>query len=102
MAEAGFEEIVVSARGNALTVACYKVNALLLPFIFPATRKLPAKGRKTGPGEHALCRFSCSARELPKCRSRMVRAVMTVSATRCLQTAGIREARQARHVFQMG
>lgn len=33
--QAGFEEIVVRARGNALTVACYKAMALFLPFLFP-------------------------------------------------------------------
>jgi SAM-dependent methyltransferase len=32
---AGFGEIVVHARGNALTVACYKAMALFLPFLFP-------------------------------------------------------------------
>jgi SAM-dependent methyltransferase len=32
---AGFDQIVVRARGNALTVACYKVMALLLPLLFP-------------------------------------------------------------------
>ena len=32
---AGFEDIVVLARGNALTVAAYKVMALLLPYALP-------------------------------------------------------------------
>ena len=33
--EAGFADIVVRARGNALTVACYKAMALFLPLLFP-------------------------------------------------------------------
>jgi SAM-dependent methyltransferase len=33
--QAGFGEIVVHARGNALTVASYKAMALFLPFLFP-------------------------------------------------------------------
>lgn len=33
--EAGFEDVVVLARGNALTVAVYKVMALLLPYALP-------------------------------------------------------------------
>jgi len=32
---AGFTEIAVYARGNALTVACYKVMALFLPLLLP-------------------------------------------------------------------
>ena len=32
---AGFDQIGVYARGNALTVACYKVMALALPFLLP-------------------------------------------------------------------
>ena len=32
---AGFADIAVYARGNALTVACYKVMALLLPLLLP-------------------------------------------------------------------
>jgi len=32
---AGFRSIVVRARGGALTVACYKVQALFLPFLMP-------------------------------------------------------------------
>jgi SAM-dependent methyltransferase len=33
--ETGFVEIAVYARGNAMTVACYKVNALILPLLLP-------------------------------------------------------------------
>ncbi|HEX4229216.1 MAG TPA: class I SAM-dependent methyltransferase [Bryobacteraceae bacterium] len=33
--EAGFMDIAVYARGNALTVACYKLNALILPLLMP-------------------------------------------------------------------
>ncbi len=33
--DAGFGDVVVNARGNELTVACYKVMALLLPGLFP-------------------------------------------------------------------
>jgi SAM-dependent methyltransferase len=32
---AGFGEVVVNARGNELTVACYKLMALMLPALFP-------------------------------------------------------------------
>lgn len=32
---AGFQSVVVHARGDALTVACYKVQALFLPFFLP-------------------------------------------------------------------
>jgi len=32
---AGFRDVIVHARGDALTVACYKVQALLLPFLMP-------------------------------------------------------------------
>jgi SAM-dependent methyltransferase len=34
---AGFEQVAVYARGNALTVACSKVLAVLLPFLLPQT-----------------------------------------------------------------
>jgi SAM-dependent methyltransferase len=40
--EAGFRDLVVNARGNAVTVACYKVMALLLPFLMPQ-QVTPAK-----------------------------------------------------------
>jgi SAM-dependent methyltransferase len=33
---AGFGDVVVHARGNEITVACHKVIALVLPFLFPA------------------------------------------------------------------
>ncbi len=33
---AGFDEVVVHARGNETTVACYKLIALALPVLFPA------------------------------------------------------------------
>ncbi len=35
---AGFHDIAVYARGNALTVACYKCMALVLPWLFPQQR----------------------------------------------------------------
>ena len=34
---AGFREIGVYARGNAVTVACYKLMALALPFLLPSS-----------------------------------------------------------------
>ena len=37
--EAGFQDVIVYARGNELTVACYKAMALILPLLF---------GKKTG------------------------------------------------------
>jgi SAM-dependent methyltransferase len=33
--EAGFRNVVVRARGDELTVACYKLQALLLPLLMP-------------------------------------------------------------------
>ena len=36
LSEAGFSEIAVYARGNAGPVACYKLMALVLPFLVPA------------------------------------------------------------------
>ena len=33
--KAGFTDVVIRARGNEVTVACYKAMALLLPFLFP-------------------------------------------------------------------
>jgi len=39
--EAGFRNILVWARGNALTVACYKTMALLLPLLFPQSERRP-------------------------------------------------------------
>jgi SAM-dependent methyltransferase len=40
----GFASVLIGARGNAFTVACYKAMALLLPFLFPQS-------------EHALARL---------------------------------------------
>jgi SAM-dependent methyltransferase len=40
LAQAQFGEIVIQARGNPLTVACYKVMALLLPLLFPQNPRL--------------------------------------------------------------
>lgn len=37
---AGFMDIAVYARGNEVTVACYKVNALILPLLLPQNAKL--------------------------------------------------------------
>jgi SAM-dependent methyltransferase len=39
---AGFHDVHVWARGNALTVACYKVMALFLPLLFPQTDRAVA------------------------------------------------------------
>ena len=36
---AGFADVQVYARGNALTVACYKVMALILPLLMPQQRR---------------------------------------------------------------
>ena len=35
---AGFADVAVYARGNAFTVACYKMIALVLPYLFPQHR----------------------------------------------------------------
>jgi SAM-dependent methyltransferase len=40
LAAAGFDEIAVYARGNAITVACYKVMALILPWLLPQAQGL--------------------------------------------------------------
>jgi SAM-dependent methyltransferase len=36
--DAGLENVAVYARGNAVTVACYKAMALMLPLLFAASR----------------------------------------------------------------
>ncbi|WP_435019890.1 class I SAM-dependent methyltransferase [Tundrisphaera sp. TA3] len=38
LGKAGFTGIAVYARGNALTVACYKTMALVLPLLFPKSK----------------------------------------------------------------
>jgi SAM-dependent methyltransferase len=43
LSDAGFNEIAVYARGNAGTVACYKLMALVLPFLVPAKGGLRAR-----------------------------------------------------------
>lgn len=40
LSAAGFERIAVFARGNAVTVACYKTMALMLPFLLPQQKGL--------------------------------------------------------------
>jgi hypothetical protein len=40
---AGFSNIAVYARGNALTVACYKLMAVLLPLFFAPARSTPMR-----------------------------------------------------------
>uniref|UniRef100_Q02BA4 Methyltransferase type 11 n=1 Tax=Solibacter usitatus (strain Ellin6076) TaxID=234267 RepID=Q02BA4_SOLUE len=42
LTEAGFSSVVVYARGNEITVACYKVMALIVPLLLPQ-----GKGRVT-------------------------------------------------------
>jgi SAM-dependent methyltransferase len=39
MAEAGFRGVAVYARGNEITVACYKVMALILPLLLPQGKR---------------------------------------------------------------
>jgi SAM-dependent methyltransferase len=41
--QAGFSRVGVYARGNALTVAAYKLMALVLPLLFPHSRGLGAR-----------------------------------------------------------
>jgi SAM-dependent methyltransferase len=41
LTEAGFIQVRVVARGNPLTVVCYKIMALHLPLLFGARRSLP-------------------------------------------------------------
>ena len=40
LSASGFDHIAVYARGNPLTVACYKVMALMLPFLIPQQKGL--------------------------------------------------------------
>lgn len=50
---AGFRNVVVHARGDALTVACYKIQALFLPFLLPqgaSAAKALALRLLAGPG----------------------------------------------------
>jgi SAM-dependent methyltransferase len=55
LSDAGFERIAVFARGNAVTVACYKAMALMLPLLLPQRKKslvriaLRAAGLLTSP-----------------------------------------------------
>ena len=39
----GFADVAVYARGNAVTVACYKAMALMLPLLFPASESAAAR-----------------------------------------------------------
>jgi SAM-dependent methyltransferase len=39
----GFGDVAVYARGNAVTVACYKAMALMLPLLFPTARSAFAR-----------------------------------------------------------
>jgi SAM-dependent methyltransferase len=55
LAAAGFSSIAVSARGNAVTVACYKVMALMLPLLFSQAKDLPKR----------LVARACGAMTLP-------------------------------------
>jgi SAM-dependent methyltransferase len=43
LTEAGFERICVTSRGNPLTVACYKIMALLLILLMDADRRAAAR-----------------------------------------------------------
>jgi SAM-dependent methyltransferase len=43
LAEAGLRNISVYARGNEITVACYKNIAVMLPFILPQGKKLAVR-----------------------------------------------------------
>ena len=45
---AGFEDVVVTGRGNERTVACYKVLALLLPLVLPQSEPGAARLRPLG------------------------------------------------------
>ena len=39
LTEAGFHSVAVYARGNEITVACYKVMALMVPLLFPQGKR---------------------------------------------------------------
>ncbi len=55
LGEAGFVEIGVFARGNAVTVACYKVMALMLPLLIAREHRFPIR----------LLRQACGAACVP-------------------------------------
>jgi SAM-dependent methyltransferase len=55
LSAAGFERVAVFARGNTLTVACYKVMALLLPLLMPQQKNLSKR----------LLMLACGALALP-------------------------------------
>ena len=57
LAQAGFTDVSVYARGDATTVACYKAMALILPLLFPQEGGEAAKGRGRLPGLLALPLF---------------------------------------------
>ncbi len=46
LTDAGFEQIMVHARGNPLTVACYKVMALQLMLLFGAEEHQPGPAKR--------------------------------------------------------
>jgi SAM-dependent methyltransferase len=50
LAQAGFVDVNVAARGNPLVVACYKGMALCLPYLFPQTSSVLARGAKRAVG----------------------------------------------------
>jgi SAM-dependent methyltransferase len=55
LSQAGFDRVAVFARGNALTVACYKVMALFLPLLMPQRKSLSRR----------LSMLACGALALP-------------------------------------
>ncbi len=72
LTQAGFTDVAVYARGNATTVACYKVMALILPLLFPQEGGAASGGGSRLPGLLALPLF----------------LILAVIANRSLKSAG--------------
>jgi SAM-dependent methyltransferase len=66
LSQAGFGDVEVFARGNALTVACYKLMALFLPFLAPssASRNGVLLRRAVGVGASPLFVFLAAVANL--------------------------------------
>ncbi len=48
LTSSGLQDVQVFARGNALTVACYKISSLIVPMLLPQRRGIRAQVRRLG------------------------------------------------------
>ena len=83
---AGFHSVRVYARGNACTVACYKVMTLLLLLLMPQTASKISRSAASpgGLGVSALVRFAGCGRESIPARPRRRRLPRLYSICRSL------------------